>query len=97
MSRQTELKKSLLVITTEMQTAGDPVRIAVSGYPDIARDTILDKRRYVREHLDHLRKLLIQEPRGHKDMFGVIPVKSDIKEADMAVLFMDSEGAARLV
>ena len=92
MSRQTEFTKSINVVTTEMHTAGDPVRIAVSGYPDIIGDTILDKRRYVREHLDHLRRLLIQEPRGHKDMYGVIPVKSDIKEADMAVLFMDSEG-----
>ena len=75
-----------------MHTGGEAVRIAVSGYPNIIGDTILDKRRYVKENLDHLRKLLMHEPRGHSEMYGVIPVASDIKEADMAVLFMHNEG-----
>ena len=81
-----------VVKTTEMHTGGQPLRIAVSGYPDIIGDTILDKRRYVKENLDHLRKILMHEPRGHKEMYGVIPVKADIKEADMGVLFMHNEG-----
>ncbi|XP_065900654.1 ubiquitin carboxyl-terminal hydrolase 4-like isoform X3 [Dysidea avara] len=84
------LKTSSVIKTVDMHTSGMPVRIAVSGYPEIIGDTILDKLHYVKENLDHLRKLLILEPRGHKDMFGVIPVNSDIKEADMAVLFMHS-------
>ena len=75
-----------------MRTGGEAVRIAVSGYPDIIGSTILDKRRYAKENLDHLRKLLMQEPRGHYDMYGVIPVATDIKEADMAVLFMHIGG-----
>jgi len=70
MSRQ----HSLLVTTTEMQTAWDPDCITVSGYPNIVGDTTLDKRQYVREYLGHLRKLLIQEPCGHKDIFGIVPV-----------------------
>ena len=90
--RINELKCSVVIKTTEMHTGGEPVRIAVSGYPDITGDTILDKRRYVKENLDHLRKLLMQEPRGHNEMYGVIPVAADIKEADMAVLFMHNEG-----
>jgi len=90
--RVNDLNCSLVIKTTEMHTGGEPVRIAVSGYPDIIGDTILDKRRYVKENLDHLRKLLMQEPRGHYDMYGVIPVASDIRETDMAVLFMHNEG-----
>jgi len=94
--RVNDLNYTLVVKTTEMRTGGEAVRIATSGYPDIIGDTILDKRRYVKEKLDHLRKLLIHEPRGHYDMYGVIPVASDIKEADMAVLFMHSEGVVVL-
>jgi len=68
------------------------VRIIESGYPPILGDTILDKRRYVKEHLDHLRTALMFEPRGHFDMYGVIQVKADLPGADMAVLFMHNEG-----
>ena len=54
--------------------------------------TILEKRRYVRSNLDHLRKMLMYEPRGHKDMYGALLVEKDLEEADMAVLFMHNEG-----
>ena len=80
------------ITTTEMHTGGEPVRIVESGYPPIRGDTILDKRRYVRENLDHLRRVLMHEPRGHFDMYGVIPVEPDLPEADLAVLFMHNEG-----
>lgn len=78
--------------TVEMHTGGEPVRIVVDGYPPIHGETILDKRRYARDHLDHLRRLLMFEPRGHADMYGVIPVESDHPEADLAVLFIHNEG-----
>ena len=75
-----------------MHAGGEPVRIVVDGYPALPGDTILAKRRYAREHLDHLRRLLMFEPRGHADMYGVIPVEPDHPEADLAVLFMHNEG-----
>ena len=78
--------------TVDMHTGGEPVRIVVSGYPDIPGATILAKRRYAHDHLDHLRRLLMFEPRGHYDMYGVIPVTPSLAEADLAVLFMHNEG-----
>ncbi len=78
--------------TVEMHTGGEPVRIVTSGYPPIPGDTILAKRRHALERLDHLRRLLMFEPRGHADMYGVIPVEPDLPEADLAVLFMHNEG-----
>jgi proline racemase len=78
--------------TVDMHTGGEPVRIVVDGYPEVRGETILDKRRYALEHLDHLRRLLVFEPRGHADMYGVIPVEPDHPDADLAVLFMHNEG-----
>ena len=46
----------------------------------------------MRSHLDHLRTLLMYEPRGHADMYGALLVDSDLPEVDMAVLFMHNEG-----
>lgn len=81
-----------VIETVEMHTGGEPVRIVTSGYPAIPGETILAKRRYAREHLDHLRRRLVFEPRGHVDMYGVIPVEPDLPGADLAVLFMHNEG-----
>ena len=80
------------ITTVEMHTGGEPVRIVTGGYPPILGETILAKRRYVRERLDHLRRFLMYEPRGHFDMYGVVPVEPDLPEADLAVLFMHNEG-----
>lgn len=78
--------------TVEMHTGGEPVRIVRAGYPDIPGATLLAKRRYAREQLDHLRRFLLFEPRGHTDMYGVIPVSTSLTGADLAVLFMHNEG-----
>ncbi|KAI6650475.1 hypothetical protein LOD99_5912 [Oopsacas minuta] len=78
--------------TLEMHTCLEPVRIIQSGYPNIEGTTILEKRQFVTKHLDHLRTRLICEPRGSRAMYGVIPVKPDLPNADMAVLFMHNEG-----
>jgi proline racemase len=76
----------------DMHTGGEPVRIVTSGYPPIPKGTILEKRAWVRENLDHLRKMLMFEPRGHYDMYGVVPVEPDLPGANFAVLFMHNEG-----
>src|SRR5215813_9823836 len=87
----------LTIETVEMHTGGEPVRIVVAGYPPIEGATLLAKRRQARERLDAFRRLLMFEPRGHFDMYGVIPVapdppKSGEPPADLAVLFMHNEG-----
>ncbi len=77
---------------TDMHTGGEPLRIITSGYPALPKGTILEKRAYVRDNLDHLRKILMFEPRGHYDMYGALLVETDLQDADMAVLFMHNEG-----
>jgi trans-L-3-hydroxyproline dehydratase len=77
---------------TDMHTGGEPVRIVTGGYPPIPKGTILQKRAWVRDNLDHLRKLLMFEPRGHYDMYGALLVEPDLPDADLAVLFMHNEG-----
>ncbi|SLN32492.1 proline racemase family protein [Oceanibacterium hippocampi] len=80
------------ITTDEMHTGGEPVRIVTGGLPPIEGRTILDKRRYTRDHLDRYRRLLMHEPRGHRDMYGAIPVTPDHPKADLAVLFIHNEG-----
>jgi proline racemase len=76
----------------DMHTAGEPLRIVTGGYPPLPAGSILEKRAYVRANLDHLRKILMFEPRGHADMYGALLVEPNLPGADLAVLFMHNEG-----
>jgi trans-L-3-hydroxyproline dehydratase len=78
--------------TFDMHTAGEPVRIIVEGYPKLHGRTILEKRRDARTRFDHIRRLLMLEPRGHSGMYGVIPTEPCDPTADLAVLFTHNEG-----
>lgn len=76
----------------DMHTGGEPLRIVTGGYPPIPSGTILQKRAFVRDNLDHLRRILMFEPRGHFDMYGALLVEPDLPGADLAVLFMHNQG-----
>jgi len=78
--------------TVEMHTGGEPLRIVTGGWPRVKGATILDKRRHSGEHLDHLRRFIIHEPRGHEGMYAAVFVEPDLPEADLAVLFLHNEG-----
>ncbi len=82
----------LKITTIDAHTEGEPLRIITGGFPDVPGETILDRRRYMKENLDHLRKALIWEPRGHADMYGCILTPPVTPEADLGVLFMHNEG-----
>ena len=84
--------ESFEITTVEMHTGGEPLRVITSGYPEIKGETILAKRRYVTENLDHIRKLLMREPRGHSEMYAALLVTPDNEKADLAVLFMHNGG-----
>lgn len=80
------------ITTIDAHTEGEPLRIIINGYPEIYGQTILAKRQYLTEHLDHYRQLLMYEPRGHADMYGALLTEPCTDEADLGILFMHNEG-----
>jgi len=80
------------ITTIDAHTAGEPLRIITGGLPEIPGDTILAKRRHAKEYLDHLRKALMWEPRGHADMYGCIVTEPITADGDLGVLFLHNEG-----
>ncbi len=78
------------VTTIDMHTGGEPLRVIVDGLPSIEGATVLEKRRYFRDHYDHLRTGLMWEPRGHADMYGAVITSS--MDADFDVFFLHNEG-----
>jgi len=80
------------VSTLDVHTAGEPLRIITGGFPELPGSTILEKRRYAMEHLDHLRTALMWEPRGHADMYGALLTEPVTEDGDLGVLFLHNEG-----
>ena len=78
--------------TIDAHTAGEPLRLIVSGFPAIEGRTILEKRAWVKTHHDHLRRALMLEPRGHADMYGAILTEPERPGSDAGVLFLHNEG-----
>ena len=81
-----------MITTIDAHTAGEPLRVITGGLPPLPGATILEKRRYFREHLDHLRTALMWEPRGHADMYGCVLTEPETPDGDLGVIFMHNEG-----
>lgn len=78
------------ITTIDMHTGGEPLRVIIDGLPPIEGRTVLEKRRFFREHYDYLRTGLMWEPRGHADMYGAVVTPSN--DADFDVFFIHNEG-----
>ncbi len=78
--------------TIDAHAAGEPFRVVAGGIPEPRGGTLLDRRRWAREHLEHVRRGLMWEPRGHADMYGCIVTPPVSDEADFGVLFVHNEG-----
>ncbi|MCF6460794.1 proline racemase family protein [Clostridium sp. Cult3] len=76
----------------DTHTMGEPTRIIVDGVPPILGDTMMERKKYLEENLDHIRTMAMHEPRGHRDMFGAIIMEPFHEKAQMGVIFMDSGG-----
>jgi proline racemase len=82
----------LIVETVDYHTAGEPFRIVTGGGVSLAGASILDKRRDALAHFDEVRQLLVNEPRGHADMYGCFVCEPNDEGADLGVVFFHNAG-----
>lgn len=76
----------------DSHTEGMPTRVITGGVGVIPGASMAERRQYFVRNLDHVRTLLMYEPRGHSAMSGAIlqpPTRSD---ADWGVLFIEVSG-----
>jgi proline racemase len=76
----------------DLHCGGEPLRLITAGFPPVPDLPILERRRWVREHADHVRRVAMYEPRGHRDMYGAVLLPPHRPDADLAILFMHNEG-----
>ncbi|HZO61460.1 MAG TPA: proline racemase family protein [Gaiellaceae bacterium] len=80
------------VSAVDYHTGGEPFRIVTGGVERLEGRTILEKRRFALERLDHVRRLLVNEPRGHADMYGCFVTEPEDDGADLGAVFFHNAG-----
>jgi proline racemase len=76
----------------DSHTEGMPTRVITGGVGVIPGASMNDKRLHFMEHLDHIRLLLMNEPRGHAAMSGAILQPSTRQDADWGVVYIEVSG-----
>ena len=76
----------------DYHTAGEPFRIVTNGVEPPRGDTDLAQRRDAAARLDDVRRLLVNEPRGHADMYGCFVTAPEDDGADLGVVFFHNAG-----
>ena len=78
--------------TIDAHAAGEPLRLVIDGMPSPEGATMLEKRAWAMKRLDHLRRTIMLEPRGHADMYGALLTEPVTPGANAGVLFMHNQG-----
>lgn len=81
-----------MITAVDSHTEGMPTRVVTSGFGPIPGKTMFEKKQYVEQHLDHLRTLLMFEPRGHGSMSGSIVLPPISPDGDLGVVFIEVSG-----
>jgi proline racemase len=76
----------------DSHTEGMPTRVVTAGVATLPGADMLERRAAFEADHDHLRTLLMYEPRGHAAMSGAILQPPTRPDADVAVLFIEVSG-----
>ncbi|WP_309131895.1 proline racemase family protein [Brevibacterium sp.] len=76
----------------DSHTEGMPTRVITGGMGVLPGATMAERRTWFLENSDHVRTLLMTEPRGHSAMSGAILQPPTRVDADWGVLFIEVSG-----
>src|SRR5262245_19905579 len=86
------MRSSHVFHAVDSHTEGMPTRVITGGVGVIPGASMAERRLHFIEHLDHLRRLLMEEPRGHAAMSGAILQPPTRPDAEHGVLFIEVSG-----
>ncbi|MFB9905931.1 proline racemase family protein [Allokutzneria oryzae] len=76
----------------DSHTEGMPTRVITDGVGPIPGETMAQRREHFMAHMDDIRQLLVNEPRGHAAMSGAILQPPTRPDADWGVLYIEVSG-----
>ena len=82
----------IVLKTIDAHAGGEPLRLIVDGFPAPRGKSLAEKRDWASRHADRLRRVLMHEPRGHRDMCGAVLTEPTSPGSHAGVLFMHGDG-----
>lgn len=76
----------------DSHTQGEALRLVIGGAPELEGNDMVERRKYFEKHYDYLRTALMDEPRGHRDMFGAVLTEPIDPTAHYGIFFMNPDG-----
>jgi proline racemase len=83
------MQLSRMIQVVDAHAAGEPGRVIVGGVLDVPGATMYDKMVYLRTNADHLRKLMLREPRGYPATCCNLILPPTRPEADAGYVIME--------
>jgi 4-hydroxyproline epimerase len=76
----------------DSHTGGEPTRIIVSGGPDLGTGPIQERLNRFRDHFDHIRSAVVNEPRGNDAIVGALLCEPYDPTCQAGVIFFNNVG-----
>ncbi|MCY1346138.1 4-hydroxyproline 2-epimerase [compost metagenome] len=76
----------------DSHTGGEPTRLVMQGFPELAGSTMAEKRDALRERHDHWRRACLLEPRGNDVLVGALYCQPVSPDATCGVIFFNNAG-----
>lgn len=86
------MRSSRAFAAVDSHTEGMPTRVVTGGIGPIPGATMAERREHFIAHMDSIRTLLMNEPRGHAAMSGAILQPPTRPDADWGVLYIEVSG-----
>jgi proline racemase len=78
-----------MIAAVDAHAAGEPGRVITGGVPDPPGATMFEKRIYLEQHVDWLRKLMLREPRGYPALCCNVILPPTDPRADAGFVIME--------
>jgi len=76
----------------DSHTGGEPTRVIVSGGPDLGNGPIQERLNRFRDHFDHIRSAVVNEPRGNDAIVGALLCEPYDPTCQAGVIFFNNVG-----
>lgn len=83
------MRFSRMITAVDAHAAGEPGRVITGGVRDVPGQTMLEKRDYLEQHQDEIRKLMLQEPRGYPALCCNVILSPTNPKADAGYVIME--------
>src|SRR5947207_5564249 len=78
-----------MITAVDAHAGGEPGRVIVGGVLDVHGRSMFEKRLYLEEHMDGLRKRMLREPRGYPGLCCNLVLPPTLPEADAGFVIME--------